>query len=67
MSSTDGGKEFSEAALEGEMSPAAYTLVHAHARLNATDRDRLARGLARTLGIAPEQEAHKRDRYWGVP
>jgi len=67
MSSTDGGKEFSEAALEGEMSPAAYTLVHAHACLNATDHDRLARGLTRTLAIALEQEAHQRDRQLGVP
>ena len=55
-------KEASETVLEGEMPPAAYTLVHAHARLNATNRDRLARGLAKTLGLAPEQEAHERER-----
>ena len=55
-------KEASETVLEGEMPPAPYTLLHAHARLNAAERDRLVRGLARTLGIAPEQEAHERDR-----
>lgn len=43
--------------LEGEMPPAAYTLVHAHARLGDADRDRLAQGLATTLGTAPEEEA----------
>jgi mono/diheme cytochrome c family protein len=55
-------EDASEAVLEGEMPPAAYTLVHAHARLNAADRDQLARGLATTLGIAPRREAHERKR-----
>ena len=55
-------KEASAEVLEGEMPPAAYRLVHAHARLNAADRDRLARGLARTLGTALEQEARGRHR-----
>jgi hypothetical protein len=36
--------------LEGEMPPATYRLMHAHARLSDADRDRLARGLAKTLG-----------------
>jgi mono/diheme cytochrome c family protein len=58
----DEAKEASEEVVEGEMPPTAYTLVHAHARLNAADRDRLAQGLARTLGVAPEQEARERDR-----
>jgi hypothetical protein len=49
-------KDASEEVREGEMPPAAYTLVHAHARLNAADRDRLAQGLARTLG-APVAQA----------
>jgi len=35
---------------EGEMPPPAYALVHAHARLSAAERDRLAQGLAATLG-----------------
>src|SRR5688572_13098416 len=52
----------SEEVLEGEMPPAAYKLVHAHARLNSTDRDRLGQGLARTLGVALEQEARERHR-----
>lgn len=37
---------------EGEMPPAMYRLMHAHARLTDADRDRLARGLARTLGAS---------------
>jgi len=47
---------------EGEMPPAAYLLMHAHARLDAADRDRLARGLAKTLGGTPETEAYERER-----
>ena len=43
-------KQASEEVVEGDMPPVAYTLLHAHARLNAADRDRLAKGLARTLG-----------------
>lgn len=54
-------KEAGEAVLEGEMPPAAYKLVHAHARLTATERDQLARGLARTLGIESE-DARERHR-----
>ena len=50
-------KEASEEVLEGEMPPAAYALVHPHARLNAADRKRLAQGLARTLGVAVERDA----------
>jgi hypothetical protein len=38
-------KEAPEEVMEGEMPPAAYTLVHAHARLTATNRDLLAQGL----------------------
>jgi mono/diheme cytochrome c family protein len=55
-------KDAAEEVREGEMPPAAYTLVHAHARLNPADRARLAQGLARTLGVAPEQEARERHR-----
>jgi hypothetical protein len=44
------------------MPPAAYKLAHPHARLSAADRDRLARGLARTLGAAVEREARERHR-----
>ena len=39
-------KEASETVLEREMPPAAYKLIHGHARLGAADRDRLAQGLA---------------------
>jgi hypothetical protein len=47
---------------EGKMPPAAYLLMHAHARLTAADFDRLAQGLTQTLGAAAQQEAHERDR-----
>ena len=50
----------SEELLEGEMPPAAYLLMHANARLGSADRDRLAQGLAKTLGGAPRQEPHER-------
>ena len=55
-------EDASEEVLEGEMPPAAYTLIHAHARLDAADRVRLARGLARTLGVALKREARERHR-----
>jgi hypothetical protein len=41
----------SEETLEREMPPLAYRLVHAHARLTAAERERLAAGLTRTLGM----------------
>jgi hypothetical protein len=43
-------KEAAEEVLEGEMPPRMYQLMHAQARLSATERERLARGLERTLG-----------------
>ena len=52
-------KAASEEVVEGDMPPVAYRWLHAHARLNASDRDRLAQGLSRTLG---EQEARARQR-----
>jgi mono/diheme cytochrome c family protein len=51
--STDAAEEL----LEGEMPPWPYLLVHAHARLSDADRDRLARGLTRTLGVSHQQAA----------
>lgn len=53
--------EAAEEVLEGEMPPMAYSLVHAHARLGAADRDRLAQGLARTLGGAVAHQAETRN------
>jgi hypothetical protein len=50
-------KDASEEVLEREMPPAAYQLMHAHARLSATERERLASGLARTIGIPPKHAA----------
>lgn len=46
-----------EELIEGEMPPRIYKLMHAHARLSDADRDRLARGLAKTLG-ASRREAN---------
>ena len=48
-------KDASEEVREGEMPPTAYTLIHAHARLSSSDRDRLAQGLARSVGVAAKQ------------
>jgi hypothetical protein len=52
----------SEELLEGEMPPAAYLLMHAHARLGSADRDYLAQGLAKTLGGSTHQKADERER-----
>lgn len=43
-------KEAVEEIREGEMPLRIYRLMHAHARLSAADRERLARGLETTLG-----------------
>jgi mono/diheme cytochrome c family protein len=43
-------QEAAEAVLEGEMPMPIYQLVHAHARLSAGERQRLAQGLERSLG-----------------
>jgi Haem-binding domain len=41
--------------LEREMPPLTYRLMHAHARLSAADRDRLAGGLVQSLGVSREE------------
>jgi mono/diheme cytochrome c family protein len=45
---------------EQEMPPAIYTLMHGGARLGASDRDRLAAGLAKTLGERRREVTHAR-------
>lgn len=45
-------KEAAKEVREGEMPPAAYRLIHAHARLSAEERDRLALGLTASLDPA---------------
>lgn len=50
-------KEAAEGVLEGDMPLRIYRLMHAHARLSAADRERLARGLERTLGRRVEESA----------
>lgn len=58
-------KEAREAAKEvreREMPPAAYKLIHAHARLSAADLDQLAQGLTQTVGAAVDHEADERGR-----
>lgn len=47
--------ESAKAVQEGEMPPAMYRLMHAHARLSSTDLNRLASGLAKTLGASPRE------------
>ena len=50
-------QEAAEAVREGEMPLRIYQVVHAHARLTAVDRERLARGLERTIGSAKKDAA----------
>jgi hypothetical protein len=50
-------KEAAEGVLEGDMPLRIYRLMHAHARLSAADRERLAHGLERTLGRRVEESA----------
>lgn len=50
-------KEATAEVREGDMPPAAYKLIHAHARLGAADLERLAQGLAHSLGATAEQKA----------
>ena len=54
-------KEAAEEVLEGAMPLRMYQLMHVHARLSAADRERLARGLERTLGRG-KTEAARADR-----
>ena len=49
--------EAAEEVLEGEMPIRLYQLMHAHARLSAAERERLALGLERTLGRARTEAA----------
>jgi len=53
--------EASEKVQEGDMPPRVYKLMHGHGRLSAADRDRLAQGLAKTLGGTPHAEARDDD------
>ena len=51
--------EAAKEVLEREMPPAFYRLMHGHARLSDADLDRLARGLAATLGVSREREGNE--------
>lgn len=55
-------KEAAKEVREGDMPPTAYKLIHAHARLSAADQDRLAQGLAKTVGVSLEEEARELQR-----
>ena len=48
-------KEAAKEVRERGMPPAAYGLMHAHARLSDADRETLARGLEKTLGVSREE------------
>jgi mono/diheme cytochrome c family protein len=54
-------KEAAEEVREGEMPLRIYQLMHAHARLSARDRERLASGLERTL-VRPIADAERTER-----
>jgi mono/diheme cytochrome c family protein len=49
----DEADEAAEVVREGEMPLRIYRVMHAHARLSAAERDRLAQGLARSVGNRP--------------
>jgi hypothetical protein len=51
--------ESTETVQKGEMPPGIYRAMHAHARLSDADRERLARGLAGTLGVSHEEKGAK--------
>ena len=53
----------SEEVLHRETPPAAYGVMHAHARLTAADMERLASGLSNTIGIAVAEEQDERGRW----
>ena len=46
--------EAPEEVMEGEMPLPTYELMHAHARLSADERQRLAQGLLRTIGVTDQ-------------
>ncbi len=51
--------EAGEVIQEGEMPPAIYRLMHAHARLSDADLDRLMRGLTATIGPQHRERAER--------
>lgn len=53
-------REAAEVLREQEMPPVMYRVMHADARLSDPDRERLARGLAATLGTSEESEEDER-------
>jgi hypothetical protein len=53
--------EAADEVLEGEMPLRLYQLLHGGARLSAADRQRLARGLAETLGRSADDMASSRE------
>lgn len=56
----EGAKDASEEVLQREMPPAAYRFMHAHARLTASDMERLASGLAKSMGELAAEERNER-------
>lgn len=50
-------QEAADEVREGEMPLRMYQFMHGHARLTAVDRERLARGLERTIGLAKKDAA----------
>lgn len=52
-------EEAAEAVAEGEMPLRIYTLMHSHARLTATERALLSKGLANTFRGTPRERAEE--------
>jgi hypothetical protein len=53
-------REAPEVLREREMPPLPYRLVHGHARLTPAERELLAAGLSRSLGVRPHEETARR-------
>ena len=57
----EGAKDASEEVLQREMPPATYRFVHAHARLTVAERELLANGLVKTMGVLAADEQRERE------
>jgi len=54
-------KDAAQEVLQREMPPTPYRIVHAHARLSVAETERLANGLAKTIGASAAEEEHDRE------
>jgi hypothetical protein len=54
-------KDAPQEVLQRDMPPTPYRIVHAHARLSGAETERLANGLAKTIGALAAEEKHDRE------